>query len=91
MEERNELGSGHYLWVGGGGLVVIVGGGKKIQCKQIEGGKISVQAFRGWQNFSAQTFEGHPEATKVYLNIFSIFQYSYFSINFSYFMPTLHF
>ncbi len=35
------------------------------------GTKILVQAFRGGQNFTAQTFEGSPEAPKIPLKIFA--------------------
>ncbi len=54
---------------GGGGANK---GGHNFQCKQIEGG----------QNFSAETFEGQPKATKICPKIFAtasaadIFQYT---------------
>ncbi len=54
------LESSHYLWDGQEKW------GHKFHCKQIEGGQ-NFSAFGGGQNFSAQTFEGHPEGTKLYL------------------------
>ena len=53
------------LFMGGGGPVQI-GGGINFSASKLRGGKISVQAFRGGQNFSAQTFEGQPEAPEIY-------------------------
>ena len=72
--------------MGGEGPVQIRGGINFSASKLRGGGKISVQAFRGGggQNFSAQTFEGQPEATKIYSKISAaagtadIFQYTTF-------------
>ena len=73
------------------------GVGHKFQFKQIEGrGKISVQAFRGGagQNFSALTFEGHPEATINTIKILAaaaVADIFHNTVQPSYFMPTLRF
>ncbi len=48
----SSLGNSHYLWVG----AVQIRGGHKFQCKQIEGGRISVCGRRGGQISSAPDF-----------------------------------
>ncbi len=72
------------FFMGGGGALQI--GGHKFHCKQFEGGgaKFQCKPLEGWQNFNAQTFEGHPEATKNTFKMYSIIQLSCF-------MPTFHF
>ena len=42
---------------------VEIGGGINVSASKWRGSRILVEGFRGGQNFRAQTFEGHPEAT----------------------------
>ena len=55
--------------MGGGGANK---GGINSSTSKFRGGKFSVQAFGGGQNFSAQTFEGQPKATKIYPKYFNV-------------------